>query len=77
MVPILRRTACTVVRVLPTMSPGLSTSIGEVVAMSDLAFCKRFRSFYESSPSSSSSDLPSQKRYWGTSELVEDDKEED
>ncbi|GKD37535.1 hypothetical protein Tco_1257742, partial [Tanacetum coccineum] len=34
-------------------------------------------SSYESSPSSSSPDLPSRKCYRGTAELVEDDKEED
>ncbi|GJS52928.1 hypothetical protein Tco_0626290 [Tanacetum coccineum] len=59
------------------VSPGLSVSITEVAAMSDLAFRKRFRSFYESSPSPSPPDLPSQKCYQGTSELVEDDEEED
>ncbi|GKF02906.1 hypothetical protein Tco_0029829 [Tanacetum coccineum] len=36
-----------------------------------------FASMAESSPSSSPPDLPSRKRYWGTSELVEDDKEDD
>ncbi|GJU13642.1 hypothetical protein Tco_1136038 [Tanacetum coccineum] len=38
LVPILYRTARMVVRVPPAMSPGLSTSIAEVVAMSDSAF---------------------------------------
>ncbi|GJW51716.1 hypothetical protein Tco_0093067 [Tanacetum coccineum] len=73
LVPVLRRIVRMAVRVLPAMSPGLSASVAEVSAMSDLAFCKRFRSSYESSPSSSPPDLPSQKRYVGTSELVEDD----
>ncbi|GJY76530.1 hypothetical protein Tco_0481646 [Tanacetum coccineum] len=77
LVPILRRTTRMAVCVPPAMSPGLSASIAEVAAMSDLAFCKRFRSFYESSPSSSPPDLPSRKRYRGTSKLVEDDEEED
>ncbi|GKE58472.1 hypothetical protein Tco_1497657, partial [Tanacetum coccineum] len=77
LVPILHRTARMVVRVPPTMSPGLSASIAEVAAMSNLAFCKRFRSSYESSPSSSPPDLPSRKRYRGTSKLVEDDEAED
>ncbi|GKF05461.1 hypothetical protein Tco_0036129 [Tanacetum coccineum] len=77
LVPILCRTARMAVRVLPAMSPGLSASIAEVAAMSDLAFCKRFRSSYESLPSSSPPDLPLQKCYWGTSELVEDDEEEE
>ncbi|GKE70438.1 hypothetical protein Tco_1528510 [Tanacetum coccineum] len=59
------------------MSPDLSTSIANVAAMSDLAFRKRFRSSYESSPSPLPPDLPSWKRYRGISKLVEDDKEED
>nr|GEW19220.1 hypothetical protein [Tanacetum cinerariifolium] len=74
LVSILRRTARMVVCVPPTMSPGLYASIAEVAAMFDSAFRKRFRSSYESSPSSSSPDLPSRKRYRGTSELVEDDE---
>ncbi|GKD96934.1 hypothetical protein Tco_1380831, partial [Tanacetum coccineum] len=59
------------------MSPGLSANIAEVAAMSDSAFRERFRSSYESSPSLSPPDLPSQKRYRGTSKLVEYDKEEE
>ncbi|GJT92907.1 hypothetical protein Tco_1081752, partial [Tanacetum coccineum] len=70
-------TARMAVRVSPVMSPSLSANIAEVAAMSDSVFCKRFRSSYESSPSSSSPDLLSRKRSWGTSELVEDDNEED
>nr|GEZ84850.1 hypothetical protein [Tanacetum cinerariifolium] len=46
-------------------------------AMSDSAFYKRFRSSYESSPSSSPPDLPLRKRYRGTSELVKDEEEEE
>ncbi|GKB76233.1 hypothetical protein Tco_1260716 [Tanacetum coccineum] len=72
-----RRTIRMAVRVPPVMSPSLSSSIAEVVAMSDLAFRKRFRSSYESSPSSSSPYLPSWKRSRGIYELVEDDKEGD
>ncbi|GJR79742.1 hypothetical protein Tco_0150527 [Tanacetum coccineum] len=45
--------------------------------MSESAFCKRFRSSYEISLSSSPLDLPSRKRYRGTSELVEDSEEDD
>ncbi|GJZ83394.1 hypothetical protein Tco_0648567, partial [Tanacetum coccineum] len=56
-------------------SEGLSASVAEVAVMSDSAFRKRFRSSYESSPSSSPPDLPSRKRYQGSSELVEDDYE--
>ncbi|GKE87572.1 hypothetical protein Tco_1565047 [Tanacetum coccineum] len=77
LVPILRRTARMVVRVPPTMSSGLSASMEEVAAMSDSTFHKRFRSSYESSPSSSAPDLPSRKCYRGMSKLVEDDEEED
>ncbi|GKA45848.1 hypothetical protein Tco_0738644 [Tanacetum coccineum] len=77
LVPILHRTACMVVRVPHAMSPGLSASMTEVAAMSEFAFCKRFRSSYKSSPSSSPLDLPSRKRYRGTFELVEDDEEEE
>ncbi|GJU24064.1 hypothetical protein Tco_1162685 [Tanacetum coccineum] len=73
----LRRTACMAVRVLPVMSSSLSTSIEDVAAMSDSTFRKRFRSFYDSSPSSSPPDLPSWKHSQGSSELVEDEDEED
>ncbi|GKC65163.1 hypothetical protein Tco_1097761 [Tanacetum coccineum] len=76
LVPVLHNTARMAVRVLPAMSPGFSTSMVEVAAMSDLAFHKRFRSSYESSPSLSPPDLPLWKRYRGTSELVEDDDKE-
>nr|GEX12906.1 hypothetical protein [Tanacetum cinerariifolium] len=73
LVPILCKSARMAVRVPPMMLPGLSTNMAEVAAMSDLAFCKRFRSSYESSPSSSPPDIPSRKRYRGMFELVEDD----
>ncbi|GJZ76953.1 hypothetical protein Tco_0641625 [Tanacetum coccineum] len=59
------------------MSPGLSASMEKVAAISEFAFHKRFRSSYESSPSSSPPDLPSRKRYRGTSELVEDEEDDD
>ncbi|GKG48728.1 hypothetical protein Tco_0512875, partial [Tanacetum coccineum] len=58
------------------MSSGLSASIAEVEAMSESAFCKRFRSSYESSPSVSPPELPLWKRYQGTSKLVEDSEED-
>ncbi|GJV29441.1 hypothetical protein Tco_1385889 [Tanacetum coccineum] len=57
------KTARMVVRVPPAMSPDLFVSMAEVTTMSDSAFHKRFRSSYESSPSSSPPDLPSQKHY--------------
>nr|GFC25944.1 hypothetical protein [Tanacetum cinerariifolium] len=65
------------VRVPPVMSPGLSASIAEVAGISYLAFRKRFRSSYESSPSSLLPDLPSRKCSHGTSELLEDDEEDE
>ncbi|GJX22932.1 hypothetical protein Tco_0227377 [Tanacetum coccineum] len=77
LVPILHRNTRMAVCVLLVMSPGLSASMAEVAAMSDSAFCKRFRSSYESSPSSSSPDLSLWKCYQGTSELVDDDKEKE
>ncbi|GKF60490.1 hypothetical protein Tco_0177276, partial [Tanacetum coccineum] len=77
LVPILRRTARMAVRVPHAMSSGLSASMAEVAAMSESALCKRFPSLCESSPSVSPPDLPSRKRYRGTSELVKDSKEED
>ncbi|GKG11002.1 hypothetical protein Tco_0342402, partial [Tanacetum coccineum] len=77
LVPILRRTVRMAVRVPPAMSTGLSANMAEVAAMSESVFRKRFRSFYECSPSSLPPDFPSRKRYRGTSELIEDDEEED
>ncbi|GJZ04118.1 hypothetical protein Tco_0537393 [Tanacetum coccineum] len=76
LVPILRRTTRMAVRVPPVMSSGLSASMAKVAAMSESAFCKRFRSSYESSPSLSPPDLPSRKLYRGTFELVEDSEED-
>nr|GEV65786.1 hypothetical protein [Tanacetum cinerariifolium] len=67
LVPILHRTACLAVCVPPVMSPGLSAGMAEVEAMSDSAFCKRFRSFYDSLPSLT---LLVRKRYRGTSEFI-------
>ncbi|GJZ51288.1 hypothetical protein Tco_0605803 [Tanacetum coccineum] len=59
------------------MSSGLFASVAEVSAMSESVFRKRFRSSYESLPFVSPPDLPSRKRYRGTSELVEDSEEDD
>ncbi|GJT00135.1 hypothetical protein Tco_0821304 [Tanacetum coccineum] len=73
----LRRTARMAMRVPPMMSPSLFSSIPKVATMSDSTFCKRFRSSYETSPSSSPPELPLQKRSRGTSEFVEDDEVED
>nr|GEY16676.1 hypothetical protein [Tanacetum cinerariifolium] len=75
LVLILRRTARMAVRVLPVMSPGLSSSIAGVAAMSNSAFHKRFRSSYETSPSSSPPDLPSTKRSRDSDSESEDVKE--
>ncbi|GKB37908.1 hypothetical protein Tco_0882850, partial [Tanacetum coccineum] len=78
LVSILCKTARMAVRVPHTMSSGLSAGMVGVAAMSESAFRKRFQSSYESSPSVLLPDLPSWKRYHGTSELVEDsDDEED
>nr|GEZ08814.1 hypothetical protein [Tanacetum cinerariifolium] len=67
LVPILRKTARIVVRVLPVISPGLSAGMAKVARMSDLAFRKRFRSSYDNLPSPT---LSVRKRYRGTSELI-------
>ncbi|GKB18380.1 hypothetical protein Tco_0852303 [Tanacetum coccineum] len=77
LVPILCRTTRMAVRVPHAMSSGLSASMADVAAMSESALRKRFRSSYESSPSVSPPDLPSRKRYRGTSELVESSEEDD
>nr|GEY44557.1 hypothetical protein [Tanacetum cinerariifolium] len=75
LVSILRRTARMAVRVPHVMSPSLSGGIAEVAVMSDLAFCKKFRSSYNSSPSPI---LRVRKMYRGTSELIlGTDSEED
>ncbi|GJS27457.1 reverse transcriptase domain-containing protein, chloroplastic [Tanacetum coccineum] len=63
---------------VPHAPSGLFAGMAEVTAMSESAFRKRFQSSYEISPSVSPPDLPSWKRYRGTSELVKDsDDEED
>nr|GFB00948.1 hypothetical protein [Tanacetum cinerariifolium] len=67
LVPIVRKTARMAVFVSPVMSPGLSVGMTEVAAMFDSAFRKRFRSFYDSSPSPTP---PVRKRYRGTSNLI-------
>ncbi|GJY49158.1 hypothetical protein Tco_0439114 [Tanacetum coccineum] len=67
-----RRTARMTVRVQPAMSPGHSARVAEVMALSDSAFCKRYRSSYETPSSSSSPTLPIRKRYQGTYKLILD-----
>ncbi|GKG18443.1 hypothetical protein Tco_0372741 [Tanacetum coccineum] len=65
------------VRTQPTLSPGMSARIAEAAALSPSSFCKRYRSSYETS-SSSSLTLLVRKRYRGTSELILDtDSKED
>ncbi|GKC54051.1 hypothetical protein Tco_1076796, partial [Tanacetum coccineum] len=72
------RTARMTVRAQPVMSPSHSARVTEMMALSDSAFYKRYRSSYETPSSSSSPALPIQKRYRGTSELILDtDSEED
>ncbi|GJW91204.1 hypothetical protein Tco_0168757 [Tanacetum coccineum] len=65
------RTARMVVRTQPTLSPGMSARIAEATALSPSFFCKRYKSSYETS-SSSSLTLPVRKRYKGTSHLILD-----
>nr|GEY96556.1 hypothetical protein [Tanacetum cinerariifolium] len=67
------RNARMAMRVPPAMSPSLSISIAKVAAMPDLAFCKRFRSSYDSSPSPT---FLVWKRYRGTSKLILDTNSE-
>ncbi|GJQ89782.1 hypothetical protein Tco_0000921 [Tanacetum coccineum] len=64
------------VRTQPTLSLGMLARIAEAVALSPSSFCKRYRSSYETPSPSSSPTLPIWKRYRGTSELVEDTKDE-
>nr|GEX00598.1 hypothetical protein CTI12_AA277210 [Tanacetum cinerariifolium] len=60
------------------MLPSISASMAEVAAMSDSAFCKRFRSSCESSPSLSSPDLSLRKGYRGMFKLkLDTDSERD
>ncbi|GKB47678.1 hypothetical protein Tco_0898431 [Tanacetum coccineum] len=54
-----------------------SPTLVPILPMSDSTFRKRFRSSYESLPSSSPPDLPSRKLSRGTSKLVEDEEVED
>ncbi|GKC67234.1 hypothetical protein Tco_1099832 [Tanacetum coccineum] len=54
------------------MSPSHSARVAEAMALSDLAFRKRYRSSYETPSPSSSPTLPVRKRYRGTSALILD-----
>ncbi|GJS24622.1 hypothetical protein Tco_0453254 [Tanacetum coccineum] len=67
-----RRTVRMTVRAQPATSPGHSARVAEAMALSDLAFRKRYRSSYETPSPSSSLTLPVRKRYRGTSELILD-----
>nr|GEY52053.1 hypothetical protein [Tanacetum cinerariifolium] len=69
-------TARMTVRTQPTLSLGLLAQITEATALSPSSFYKRHRSSYETPSPSSSLTLPILKRYRGTSELVEDAKDE-
>ncbi|GJS62879.1 hypothetical protein Tco_0677443 [Tanacetum coccineum] len=71
-----RRTARMAVHTQPTLSPGMPTCIAEAAALSPSSLCKRYRSSYETSSSSSPPTLPIRKRYRGTLELVEDTEDE-
>ncbi|GJS47146.1 hypothetical protein Tco_0597267 [Tanacetum coccineum] len=73
-----RKTARMTVHAQPVMSPGHSARVIEVMAFSDSAFRKRYRSSYETPSSLSSPAFPKQKRYRGTFEIILDtDSEED
>ncbi|GKE49409.1 hypothetical protein Tco_1480667 [Tanacetum coccineum] len=65
-----RRKARMTVRAQLAMSPGLSASVTEAMALSDSAFSKRYRSSYETP--SPYPPLLVHNRYRGTSELVLD-----
>ncbi|GJT40913.1 hypothetical protein Tco_0940778 [Tanacetum coccineum] len=72
-----RSTARMAMHTQPTLSLGMSARIAEAAALSTSFFCKRYRSSYETS-SSSSPTLSGRKRYRGTSELILDtDGDED
>ncbi|GKF78635.1 hypothetical protein Tco_0234203, partial [Tanacetum coccineum] len=70
------RTARMAMRTQPTLSPGMSAQIAEAAALSPTSFCKRYRSSYKTS-SSSSPTLPTWKRYRGISEHILDIETED
>ncbi|GKB32682.1 hypothetical protein Tco_0872083 [Tanacetum coccineum] len=59
---LLLETARMAVRTQPTLSLGISARIAEASALSPSSFCKRYRSSYETS-SSSTLTLPGRKRY--------------
>ncbi|GKE68716.1 hypothetical protein Tco_1526788 [Tanacetum coccineum] len=72
------RTALMTVRAQPLMSLGHAAGVVEAMDLLDSPLCKRYKSSYETSPSSTSPALPIRKRYRGTSELILDtDSEED
>ncbi|GJR07597.1 hypothetical protein Tco_0790249 [Tanacetum coccineum] len=70
------RTTCMTVCAQPAMSPGLLARVIEAMALSDLAFRKRYRSSYKTPSPSPSSTLLARKRYRVTSELIEDTRGE-
>nr|GEX08553.1 hypothetical protein [Tanacetum cinerariifolium] len=63
-------------RAQPAMSPVHSARLAEAMTLSDSAFCKRYRSSYETPSSSSSPTLLVRKRYRGTYELILDNDSE-
>ncbi|GKD01305.1 hypothetical protein Tco_1171579, partial [Tanacetum coccineum] len=67
-----RRTARMTVRTQPAMSPSHLARVVEAMDLLDLAFCKRYRSSYETLSPSSSPSLLVWKRYRGTSKLILD-----
>ncbi|GJR17148.1 hypothetical protein Tco_0965675 [Tanacetum coccineum] len=75
LVPSLRRTIRMAVRVQPVLSPGYSARIAKASSMSDVAFHKRIRFSYESSPSPSPT-LLVRKRYRESDELGLEEEDE-
>ncbi|GJZ84860.1 reverse transcriptase domain-containing protein [Tanacetum coccineum] len=71
-----RSTARMSVHTQSTLSPGMSARIAEAEFLSPSSFRKRYRSSYETPSPSSYLTLPIRKRYQGTSELIEDTKDE-
>nr|GEZ71819.1 reverse transcriptase domain-containing protein [Tanacetum cinerariifolium] len=70
------RTTRMTMRTQPAMSPGDLARVGEAMSLSDSAFCKRYRSSYETPSPSSSLTLSMWKTYKGTFELILDNDSE-
>ncbi|GJS99309.1 hypothetical protein Tco_0820479 [Tanacetum coccineum] len=71
-----RRTTRMAVRTQPAMSTGISARVIEAMTLSPLSFCKRYRSSYDMPSPASCPTFPIRKRYRGTSNLVDDTRDE-